>query len=240
MEARQGAPSAEQGAALDVLHVHVLRAAAQDVGQAGVGGLVVQAGAPGGGGSAPGALALVGAPVVLRIMRLLSSRGPPLPAHRLHVSYMQGADSLFRLASLVIRPQELLVCTVIPPGRGNTFILKVLCGLCNYKIMHLLPCMASGMAETHVVYIYTTADSIEGLPGRFGTRESAACAKGIGCALPGRRKRIACGRATGRSGSPAACRRCSARCARSGPSAPAASAHHPRHPCAPAGRSSVH
>ena len=49
MEARQGAPSAQQGAALDVLHVHVLRAAAQDVGQAGVGGLVVQTGAPGGG-----------------------------------------------------------------------------------------------------------------------------------------------------------------------------------------------
>ena len=101
-------------------------------------------------------------------MRLLSSRGPPLPAHRLHVSYMQGADTLFRPASLVKGPQELLVCTVIPPGRDDTFIMKLLCRLCNYKIMHLLPCMASKMVEMHVVYIYTTADSIEELPGRFG------------------------------------------------------------------------
>ena len=88
MEARQRSPSAQQGAALDVLHVHVLRAAAQDVWQACVGGLVVQAGAPGGG--APGALALVGAPVVLHVARLLSSKAPSLPADGLRMSLMQG------------------------------------------------------------------------------------------------------------------------------------------------------
>ena len=114
MEAGQGAPSAQQGAALDVLHVHVLRAAAQDVGQAGVGGLVVQAGASGGG--APGALALVGAPVVLHVARLLSSRYFLLPAHGLSMLNMQGADSVSRLAPLVTRPQNRLVYSVILPG----------------------------------------------------------------------------------------------------------------------------